>query len=176
MRHDGRTTRGWRPFFFIFPFPSPLFSLFNRRFIIAFYSNHLENLRFVVAISVKKKRKINKTKEERNRGEFRLDIFESVSSLWGVTFHSFRDNYYYFYLFIEIKCLDIYRILLEKFFFSLTNISFEIIIINIFNTIAWLIIIIEKHISVILIQGSANRNFVVRRSVDKIWIVSTTRN
>lgn len=57
---------------------------------------------------------------------------------------------------------------LEKIFFSLTNISFEIIIINIFNIIACLIIIIEKHISVILIQGSANRNFVVRRSVDKI--------
>ena len=33
---------------------------------------------------------------------------------------------------------------LEKIFFSLTNISFEIIIINIFNIIAWLIIIIEK--------------------------------
>ena len=29
------------------------------------------------------------------------------------------DNYYYFYLFIEIKCLDIYRILFDwkKFFF-----------------------------------------------------------
>lgn len=32
----------------------------------------------------------------------------------------------------------------RKIFFSLTNISFEIIIINIFNTIAWLIIIIKK--------------------------------
>lgn len=53
-------------FFSFFP---PLFSpsLFSRRFIIAFYSNHLENLRFVVAISVKKKkREINKTKEEKN--------------------------------------------------------------------------------------------------------------
>lgn len=58
--------RLWRPFFSFFP---PLFSpsLFSRRFIIAFYSNHLENLRFVVAISVKKKkREINKTKEEKN--------------------------------------------------------------------------------------------------------------